>query len=468
MAHYSPRDLGPADKNTTGRRNAVWRTCPALALALASCVSYEPAPLDVSEVLRALEVRAWAPSEAPDSPASDVGFRPEELAAFAVTANPGLSARRAEVGVGRALLVEAGLLPDPELGWDAMDVLASRIVDGTSDSVDVLSGLGLMFPLPRPGERDARVGAAEWRVEETRRRIARAEWNLTRDVYLACEEVHAAHQLLAQTRTLVEVAESTNDYFRRARDAGTATGIQANLALGELQAMRLEEVRAEARAHQGRQDLNALLGLPPGYVLEVRAAAEDPSLHDLLRRSPEELTRDAVLRRPDLAELEARYRGSEEGVRLAVARQYPMVSIGTGIGLELPVFSRWGRPAIDTALARREQVGRELAAAVHAARAEIASAHTLWQLADRELALVENELLPNAEQNLELAQESFRQGELTLLETLALQRALVEARTRHAEVRAQKRKRAWSLLAASGLLLDHDPENETDDEEDSQ
>lgn len=468
MALYSPRDLGREDKENTGWRNAVRRACPALALALASCVSYEPAPLDVSEVLRDLEAREWVSSELPDSPTADGGFRPAELAAFAVTANPRLSALRADVGVGRALLVEAGLLPDPELGWDAMDVLASRIVDGTSDSVDALSGLGLMFPLQRPGERDARVGAAEWSVEETRRRVAKAEWDLARDVYVASEEVHAARQLLAQTRTLVEVGESTNDYFRRAREAGTATGIQANLALGELQAIRLEEVRAEARARQARQDLNVLLGLPPDHPLEVFVEAADPSEHALLSRSPEELTRHAVLRRPDLAELEARYRGAEESVRLAVARQYPMVSIGTGISLEFPVFSRWGRPAIDTAIARREQVSRELAAAVHQARAEIAAAHTQWQFADRELALIESELLPNAEQSLELAQESFRQGEVTPLETLALLTALVEARTRHTEVGAQRRKRAWSLLAASGLLL-HAPENETDDdEEDSQ
>ena len=214
--------------------------------SLAGCVTYEPVPLDVSSVLRALDAQQF---EGAAQRASGAGMRPDELAAFAVTANPTLAAIRAEAGVGRALLVEAGLLPDPdpELGWDAMDVLASRIVDGTSSSVDVLSGFGLMFSVPRPGERDARVGAAESRVLKTRCRLATAEWNLTRDVYLAAGEVHAALELHAQTLALVGVAESTSDYFRRAREAGTATGIQANLALGELQVIRVEEVRAESR-----------------------------------------------------------------------------------------------------------------------------------------------------------------------------------------------------------------------------
>jgi cobalt-zinc-cadmium efflux system outer membrane protein len=470
MAQGTIRDIGPADTIAKAHAGGLpparhadrTRWTPILAsLALASCVSYEPAPLDVSEILRELESREAPVATAADPSADEPGFAPEELAAFAVTNQPRLSALRAELGVRDALLVEAGLLPDVELGWDAMDVLASRWVDGSSSQVDALSGLGLMVPLPKPGERDARVGAARWNAEESRRRIAAAEWSLTRNVFLACEEVRAADELLARTRTLVEVAESTNDYFRRAREAGTATGIQASLALGELQAIRIEEVRAAGRADRARQELDALLGLPPGTPLELRAPAESPPVSALADRGPEELVRDAVVLRPDLAELAARYRAAEESVRLAVLRQAPAVSIGTGLRLELPLLSGWGRPAIETAIARREQVGRELTAAVHDARAEIAAAHASWKLALRELELVESELLPNAERALELARESFRAGELTLLETLALQRALVEARTRHTEVRALARKRAWSLLAACGRLLVPDPKNAT-------
>jgi outer membrane protein TolC len=166
-----------------------------------------------------------------------------------------------------------------------------------------------------------------------------------------------------------------------------------------------------------------------------------------------------------LAALLARYQAAEEGVRLAVSKQFPQVSLGTGISLTLPFFSQFGRPEMRTALARREQVRREFTAAVHAARQEIAAAHTLWQFAERELDLVEDELLPNAEENLELSREAFQAGEVTLLETLALQRALVEARTRHTEARAERSKRAWALLAASGWLLGATPTNHTNNEE---
>jgi cobalt-zinc-cadmium efflux system outer membrane protein len=444
--------------------HAVWAL-----VALTGCATYRPAPIEPLRVLEGLEAIEWntPPPTADFADAETSAVGPRELSAFAVSTNPQLAAVRAEVGVRRALLVEAGLLPDPELSWGAMDVLASQIVDGTSSSVDAISGFGLMFPLLRPGERGARVGAAEWRAEEARRRVAAAEWSLTRSIHVAYEEVQAAEFLLSQTRALIELAESTNDYFKRARDAGAATAIQANLALGELQVIRLDAVRAEARVRQARQALNALLGLPPTTELAL-GGADDPSAHAALQTTTGDLTTHAVESRPDLASLLARYQAAEEGVRLAVSKQFPQIALGTGIGLTLPFFSKFGRPEIRTAIAEREQLGLEFTAAVHAARQEIAAAHVLWQFAEREFALVANELLPNAEQNLELSREAFQAGEITLLETLALQRALVEARTRHTETRAERSKRAWSLLAASGWLLGAAPTNSTNNEEDSQ
>ena len=441
-------------------------------VALTGCATYHSAPIEPARVLDELEALEWSPprvekpirdSNVPDS--EQVG--PRELAAFAVSTNPRLAAVRAEIGVRRALLVEAGLLPDPEFGWDAMNVLASQVLDRTSSPHDTLSGLGLMFPLLRPGERGARVGVAEWRAEEAHRMVASAEWWLTREVHVAYEEVQGAEALLAQTQALTELAESTNDYFSRARDAGAATAIQANLALGEFQAIRLQGIRVEARVRQARQGLNALLGLPPDIVL-VLTDGEDPSDSEFLREGAAELTAYAVESRPDLAALLAQYQAAEEQVRLAVSKQYPSVAIGTGISLTLPVFSKFGRPEIQTAIAKREQLGREFTAAVHTARQEIAAAHTLWRLAEREVELVESELLPNAEQNLELSQEAFRAGEVTLLETLALQRALVAARTQYTESRAERSKRAWKLLATSGRLLGAPLNNNSNNEEVSQ
>lgn len=444
-------------KHQTTRAIAAWA-----CVALTSCATYRPAPIEPLSVLDGLNAIVWTPPPNAQAVTANQGglsaIGPRELAAFAVSTNPQLAAVRAEVGVRKALLIEAGLLPDPTLGWDAMDLLASQLVDGTSSSVDALAGISLMFPLLRPGERDARSEAAEWRVEQARRQVAAAEWALTLNIHVAFEEVKAAEVLFAQTQALTEFAASTSAYFERARSAGAATAIQANLALGELQAMHLDALRAAARLTQARQALNGWLGLPPAAELSLGPAA-NPSANTALQATPAELTTHAVATRPDLAALLAEYQASEQAVRLAVSQQLPLLALGTGFNLTLPIFSRFGRPKMQIAIANRNQLSAEFTAQVHATRQAVAAAYALWQLGEGELALIENELLPNAERNLELTREAFAAGEITLLETLALQRALVQARTRHTEAQAERSKRAWALLAASGWLLDPTPKD---------
>ncbi len=455
MARRPARAPGP----TASRHDRASGALAALACApaLAGCVAYEPAPVDLSAMLASLEAVAWEP------PIDGAG--PGQLASFAVAHHPALRAARAEVGVARALLVEAGLLADPEIGWDGMDALASQIVDDTASSVDFLSGFSLSIPLPRPGELDAREDAAGWRAEEARRRVLAAEWSLALDVYVACEDVLEAHELLEENERLVRVVETTRAYFERARSVGAATAIDANLARGDVLSIEARRVRLEGELAGARQRLNALLGLPPrADVPVVPATGADGELE--AAADADALVERALARRPDLAASLAAYAAAEDDVRLAVARQLPLVSIGTGIAIVPGFFTRWGRPAIETAKARRAALQSELEARVHGVRSEVHAASLALESARREVAFLESELLPNAEESLRLAGDSFDAGEVTLLEILTLQRALVDARTRTTEARAELRRDRWRLLAASGALLGAGVMTETETETD--
>ena len=92
----------------------------ALVALTTGCATYRPAPIEPLRVLEGLEAIEWNPGAptlgAPPGNAETPVVGPRELSAFAVSTNPRLAAARAEVGVRRALLVEAGLLPDPEAG----------------------------------------------------------------------------------------------------------------------------------------------------------------------------------------------------------------------------------------------------------------------------------------------------------------------------------------------------------------
>lgn len=464
MARFSIRAHGPTESARLQSSKLV--VAIALAPVLAACVSYEPDPVDVSQVLVDLEAIQWTPST---TFGEAEGAELAQLASFAVTHNPSLRAVRSQIGVTEALLVEAGLLEDPEIGWDGMDALASQIVEGTTSTVDFVAGLSLSIALPRPGELGAKKGAARWRIEEARRKVVQVEWVLTREVYVSCEDVLEAQRLLEQNQELIQLADTTQQYFERAKQAGAATAIQANLALGDLLAIRAQSVRLGANLRATRHRLNALLGLPPSTAIPIvpSSALEDASAYasaDETSSTPEALVEQSVSLRPDVRALLASYQAAEEDVRLEVKRQFPAVAIGTGIWLQPGFFTRFNRPAIRTAMARRETLRGELEAQVHEVRREIHDAHATLQEVRRESSFLESELLPNAEESLRLAGEAFDAGEVTLLEILTLQRALVDARTRTTEAHANLRRANWRLLAATGSLLFAGDSKANDDE----
>ena len=80
MARSSVRAHGPTESQRVKARLGV---ALALVPALAGCVSYEPAPVDVSDVLTQLRARAWESSLDNDRAQSE-GAGPDQLAAFGI------------------------------------------------------------------------------------------------------------------------------------------------------------------------------------------------------------------------------------------------------------------------------------------------------------------------------------------------------------------------------------------------
>ena len=424
------------DTNSGTPRRPRWRPLRvalfAPACLLAGCASYEAVALDPGEILAGLErIELPGPREADRLPAGfEVadGLSAAEAAALAVTLQPELRALRAEAGVAAAELVEAGLLPDPDLSWDAMD----WIIGGTRD--DALSGLGLMFPLPRPGEIAAQEGVARARIEELRWRILEQEWRLQRDVHMAFLTVEGVFEQIALSRSMEETAAQTHDFFARARAAGAATALQENLARIELEEIRMETRTRELELELVRQDLNRLIGLPPDarYALQT---AGNPFGPQGPAASSDDLTAHGVERRPDLKALLAGYAQAEEALRLEVARQWPTLALGTGIEIVLPIFSRLNAPAIATAEARRARLGLEVEAAIHRMRSELHAAVARFDAARAQADSFRRDIQPQLEESLRLTRQALERGEVTPVEILSSQRQVLNARRRDLEVR---------------------------------
>jgi cobalt-zinc-cadmium efflux system outer membrane protein len=435
----------------------------ALALAHGGCASAPDDVLDAAATLRTLEgltLAAPPPASLARVTTTSVAFDPSdgldstETSALALHLHPRLRALREEVGVARAELVEAGLLPDPTIGWESGNVVADFITDRKSSANSYIAGLTLAWDVPRPGEIGAREAAAAGRIQEARALLLQAEWELVRDVRLACVRLAAAEAGLALNAEQTRVAESTSARFVEAQRLGATTAIQTRLAAVAAARVFADQVRIELEATEARQALLALLGLPPRtpFVLQGGAALLEAAAPDAARDDLDALVALALKRRPDLAALAAQHAQAEAGLRLEEAGRWPQVSIGSGVGVELPFFSRFNAPAVETARRARLAARLRYEAAVHDVRRDVHTAHARLRLSAALVQRLQDTLVPAVADALRLTRLAVEAGEFTAFEVLTAQTQTLEAQTELLGARVRQAEARVGLESAAGRL----------------
>lgn len=431
-----------------------------LACALVSgCSSAPDDVLDASETLRALESIQLqpVPAELARVSTTSVTFAPDdglnvlEASALALHLHPRLRAVRAEIGVAQAELVVAGLLPDPTIGWESGNVVADFITDRKSTANSYIAGLTLSWDVPRPGEIGAREAAAQGRIAEARALLLQAEWELVRDVRVACVRLAAAEAGLALNADQSRLAERTLSFFGQARQMGEATAIQARIATVAAARIQADQARLELEVMDARLALLALLGLPPRapLVLQDGGALLDPAP---IPGEVEALVVEALSKRPDLAALAAQHQQAEARLRLEEAGRWPQLSIGSGIGIELPFFSRFNAPAVEAARRGREVARLRFEAAVHDLRRDVHASHAQARLSAALVRRLEETLVPAVEESLRLTRLAVEAGEFTAFEVLTAQTQALEAQTELLAARTRRAEAQVALEAATGRL----------------
>ncbi len=410
-----------------------------VSLAFVACSTYTPAPLEPAGILRELR-------DAPQILPAAETLSPAAATATALAFNPELRAVRKAVGVADSLLLEAGVWPDINLGWDAMD----WIVGGTGD--DALAGLSFGVSLFRPGERDALLADAGASRNLVRARLSAAEWRLTRRVRHQYVAIAAAQEQLALTRSAQQLAADTVAFLRRGLDTGAATRLDVEMAVLQDAETHHRLQAAQREVEVARVKLNAILGAQPDAdygispLSELQDAWPVPQAEDAAA-----LTDLALAQRPDVQEGQAQYQLAESALRLEVARQWPGMAIGTGISVSLPLFSGFNEQAIETATLRRDQAASFLKAAIAGVRNEAWLVFREAEGRDQEWASYRDRVTPSLETSLRLAERAQKVGTSSHLEVLFAQRQLNGARCEGIDVfAAHLRARAdlaWFLGA---------------------
>lgn len=427
-----------------------WRLVIALTatLWLGGCERYRPLPLAAGEpaaqtlngpqalVLRAEAAKLSHPILRPVRLDPRAGLSPDEVAVLAVLLNPSLRALRDRRAVTDAQLIQAGLLPNPQLAFD----FEAPVGGQTAGTVNAF-GLTLSWDATSLISRSARQDKARAQRAAVEMDIAWQEWQT------AQAAKSAVYQWVSLQRQFVLARQAEQQMARNitaVRD-GVARGAKTARDLAAAQAALLKASEAalqmEKEANQQRLRLAQLLGLSGSADIRLKEGIELPAAFHA--PAAEVLLDHLEQRRLDLVALQRGYESQESTVRAAILGQFPRITIGPSVGrdienvntvgfalsIELPIFNR-NQGTIAAERATRQRLHDEYADRVFQARSDIEMILAGIGYLNRQIAAA-----AAAEPNLEQLVDEYRK---------ALEAGRVDALTYYA---------AWSELSASRIKL---------------
>ncbi|MBS0450538.1 MAG: TolC family protein [Proteobacteria bacterium] len=398
-------------------------------------------PLALAAALFVLHAQPATPSTSPDLTLAQALARAE-------SGSPQLSAARLELAANEGSVVQAGVLPNPELGVELEDFQkATRTTTAT-----------LSIPLELGGKRAARVSAAE-----RGRALAGAELESTRASVRAATIAAYFELLVAQER--VQVAAATHEIATRATtsaqrrvqagrispvDATRAQVAQANaaLALSEARAA-LEAARRQLALQWGADAADFARAAPANPAMPQR-----PGLDALLGRLDESpamrASRLSLEHRRALVDVEVSKGTPDMSLVVGAKRDNELGrnQAVVGLNIPLPLFDR-NQGNVQEANQRALKAEDEHRARQASLRHELRNASAQLDSARNTEQQLRTVVLPAAQQAQEAATVGFEAGKFNQLDVLDAQRTLLEARERLLDAQA----RAWQAASAIDRVL---------------
>ena len=403
-----------------------------LLISLSSCASYRPLPLSKASVrqrlrtpaAKALQIAAAQlhhPLLAPVPLNFRSGLGPDQVAVLAVILSPKLRADRDRRGVAAAQLVQAGILPNPQIGY-TRDFVTGGNTAGTVSAY----GFGGSWDISALISHSAKVEAARASEQAINLDIAWTEWQTAMAAKMALYRVVALEEELSRARQISSDQQQTVDTLQAAVDRHEKSVLDLAAAQASREDARATELTLEQELDRQRLELKKAVGVLPEANLSIEKGIVLPS--HLPLPSEGELIADLENRRLDLVGLRQGYQSQEQTVRAAVLAQFPKVvfgfnphssdttnvhTAGFGITIDLPIFDRnQGNIAIETAT--RQKLLDEYGARVFEAHTDIATAVADVQSLNREIAAAEA-ALPVLQHLVDIAKDASDQGATDVL-----------------------------------------------------
>lgn len=358
------------------------------------------------------------PELTPDSSLSN-------FVAFALLNSPSVEAAFYDWSASVENITVTRSLPDPQLTFqsDIADIVMT-----------VMPGFMQEFPGPGKLKARARVAGAESQAKyfAFESAVLQTAFNLKR-AYFQLGLVDEQLRLRRETLALLENQERTV----RAQNAAGASSLPALLRVqGDRDRARTDLANLDDSRRLLLENFKAALGLAPGQAdppapARFESNAENPDVEELLRVAFE--------RNPQLKAMEADVRAAEAGIAMAYKERVPDFSLGLMAdakasptvfrplaGMTLPIWRDKTAAEIAQAKANELAAKSRLKAGQIDLAVNFAEKLFAFRETGRNLALLDGELIPNANQSLETVRAGYRTGTMDFSAMTDAERMLLD------------------------------------------
>lgn len=388
----------------------LWRLV-FLGIMASGCSSYHSKPLGQvppgpgsgppsMDSVRVAAAKLQHPLLAPIVIDGNGGYTPEEIAVMVVVVSPDLRALRDRRGVAEAQVVQAGILPNPQIGYS---------IDwphGTYDPAVVAAhGLSLSWEVTSLLSHRDQVASAKAGASAIDLSVAWQEWQTAQDARLRAYRILSLERRIPLSLSVEGELADTLSLTRKAVALGLRTNTDLTTAAEAWSQAQDSRFELEKELSSERAALNLALGMPPGERVPLKVAGLHPNPEPDAVPDAAPLLEDIEKRRLDLVALRFGYESQEASLRAAVMAQFPKIGIsvnkandttpiytrGAGVTMDLPLFDR-NQGQIALGEATRQQLFDEYAARVAEARSQVVEVLGNLAIANRQLSTVDDSI----------------------------------------------------------------------------
>ena len=362
-----------------------------------------------------------------------------------VERNPAVEAARNVYEAARAQAQQAGALPDPELEVELAEVPE---LGSLSEYGERTIELSQRVELPLKWWH--RLQAGRQQAEATRLAVFEmTKLDITLQAKQAYDRIALQKSLLQHAQQDLDLAQNILRQADIRFEAGDVPQLDVMRASVEVGRATNRLTAAKNDLSVAKTSLNALLARP----LQTPFALADSLVYRPVETHLDQLTAAALKQRPDLAGTELQLKALQSQQAAATAAYWPDLNVGLGrqqrhegggheenswkvrFGIEIPLWA-FSRQRGERAEAKAEvaKVVAERDVVRYQVLLETEQAYLDLNTAEEQVALFQDQILPEAERAFEVAGRSYDEGKLTYLELLEAQRTWIETQIEYAQV----------------------------------